>query len=970
MSYDGFTQVRTKRRLWKGAAAVVALATILNASSLQAVLTVESVGATGSTCPTGNVKLNVGSGYEYTDHSATVSVIPGTDGEHNRVTWSPASGFVVTGVCMKIGGSNGGTLKYPSPSLGQAGPYAYDISHVVLTTKPGDTPSVVPNPPLGQSCGLDIALVVDRSGSMDSGEMSQVKSAMTTFVDAFTGTPTQFSLTKFETNASVVQSFTDDFGLMKSKISGLPSSGDGNTNWDAALAKAFSTFDPRPTKSDLIVIATDGSPNRFGDPATGTFDWNLGLSNAVSRANAIKTAGTRIVVIGIGSDPTDPDYPNTDAKLQAISGSVIAPPAAIDATIDVVKTNFSDLADAMAGLAQGLCGGKILVQKQLDLDGDGSIDLDGSQPDPRLVGYTFDVSPNIPENQVTDETGSLEFSVANGTYSLTELQHSGMRLVSAECTDGDAAVGNVDLNSQTISGLSVSTDETVVCTFVNAPTDGQLKVMKQVIGGAYQASDWMLHVKSGNQDVDGSPQPGSNEGTTYSLPAGEYTISETGPNGYAASFSSGCPNGQVAVSPGQETVCTVTNTLIPEYGLTLVKSAPAMVHAGGMLTYTLTWAIGGNTPATDVVISDPLPENTSFVSADHEGTEDNGTVVWNLGTQPAGVSGSVSLTVAVAKPLANGTVLTNSACIDSEESEQVCDPAKTTVISSPSISIVKSNNVSSFTTPGKTVRYTVTVTNAKAATDAANDVVLTDVLPAGFTFQADGASTKSFALGTIEPGSSMTKSYDVVVSANQKSGTYVNTATADGSNTDSVSATSSVEVRVPAVEAASTNPDLSITKTIPVKTANPNEIITYTLTVKNTGDADAENVVVKDTLPKDLSFASYQGRSHTWKLGTLKPGATVSIQYDVRVESDAKRGTYVNVAVVSADDVKSKKATASLDVLTPAVLGAATLPVTGSGPADYAVFVIGAALIALGVYGLKRRNDSVRPAAQNFITGL
>lgn len=961
------TRPGVKRGLWKVASAAVALVTVFNVSAVSSVFSFATVGATGSVCPSGDVKYNVGSGYEYTDNSATVTVIPGTDGSKNRVTWAAASGFVVTSVCIKIGGQHGGSLQYPSASAGQAGPYAYDISHIVLKTSPGNTPPNVPNPPLGQSCGLDIGLIVDRSGSMDSSEMSLVKSAMTTFVDAFIGTPTQFSLTKFETNATVTQAFTSDLALMKSKIGALPASGDGNTNWDAALAKSFSTFDPRPTKPNLIVIATDGSPNRYGDPANSTFDWNLGLSNAVSRANTIKTAGTRIVVIGIGSDPTDPDYPNTDVKLQAISGPKMAPPATIDETVDVVKTDFPQLAAAMSNLAKGLCGGKILVQKQLDLDGDGKVDLDGTASDARLSGFTFDVdgTPSNPVAKTTTNTGALEFDVLNGTYSLNESAVMGMRLSSIECRNGQNAVGTVDLATRTVTGLAMTTDDTVTCTFVNTPSTGTLKVIKQVVGGELPAASWMLHVKHDGTDVAGSPAAGSATGTVYTLPVGTYAVSETGPAGYTASFSSACSAGTVTVTAGQQTVCTVTNTLIPEFGLTLDKQAPVTVNAGANLTYTLLWTVGGNTPLTNTVLTDPIPANTSFVAADNGGTFNNGVVTWNLGTKQPGNSGSLTVTVKVNSPLANGTDIVNTACIDALQTESVCDTTTTKVVSSPKLSITKSNNAGEFTNPGKIVRYTVVVTNAADATDSAKDVVLTDVLPAGFTFVDGGASQKSFNLGTLAPGASVSTSYDVAISADHAAGIFTNTADAKGTNTDKVNATSNVEVRIPQVIGEQTAPDLAITKKVNKTTAKPGDVVTYTVTVKSIGTEDAVNVVVTDTLPKNLSFVNFKGRSHAWKLGTLAVGKSVSIDYDVRVESDAKRGSYKNVAVATADEVGKKQANAKLEVRTPTVLGA-ELPVTGSGPMDYIAFVLGALLALLGLIGLRQRGtDDHR--SMNFI---
>ncbi len=66
----------------------------------------------------------------------------------------------------------------------------------------------VANPALGQSCGIDIALVADISSSISAGEMTSMKAALTAFATAFDGTPTVFSLTQFGTVGTVLNNFS------------------------------------------------------------------------------------------------------------------------------------------------------------------------------------------------------------------------------------------------------------------------------------------------------------------------------------------------------------------------------------------------------------------------------------------------------------------------------------------------------------------------------------------------------------------------------------------------------------------------------------------------------------------------------------------------------------------------------------------------------------------------------------------
>ncbi|MEO8349609.1 MAG: choice-of-anchor L domain-containing protein [Acidobacteriota bacterium] len=83
--------------------------------------------------------------------------------------------------------------------------------------------------------------------------------------------------------------------------------------------------------------------------------------------------------------------------------------------------------------------------------------------------------------------------------------------------------------------------------------------------------------------------------------------------------------------------------------LTISKSAPASVSPGSTLTYTITYGNTGTQNAENVVIRDPIPAGTTFVSATNGGVvSEGGVVTWNVGTVNSGVTGqTVSFTVQV-----------------------------------------------------------------------------------------------------------------------------------------------------------------------------------------------------------------------------------------------------------------------------------------------------------------------------------
>ena len=113
--------------------------------------------------------------------------------------------------------------------------------------------------------------------------------------------------------------------------------------------------------------------------------------------------------------------------------------------------------------------------------------------------------------------------------------------------------------------------------------------------------------------------------------------------------------------------------------LVLLKQADATAVApGDTVTYTLTYSNTGDGPATSVVINEPIPAGTEFVSCTGGCTTSGSPVThasWSVGTVPPGGSGSVTLTVRVLATV--GCEVCNVATISSTEqgsvpSNQVC----------------------------------------------------------------------------------------------------------------------------------------------------------------------------------------------------------------------------------------------------------------------------------------------------------
>jgi len=124
-------------------------------------------------------------------------------------------------------------------------------------------------------------------------------------------------------------------------------------------------------------------------------------------------------------------------------------------------------------------------------------------------------------------------------------------------------------------------NQSVNITIIPAPVLATLHIIKNVVntgGGTAVPSDFNLYVKTGFNNVAGSPAAGIEApGTLYSLPGSKYVVSEDVNILYAQSIGGDCNSfGMVILTAGDNKTCIITNTFIPAVVPVIVPPPPVV----------------------------------------------------------------------------------------------------------------------------------------------------------------------------------------------------------------------------------------------------------------------------------------------------------------------------------------------------------------------------------------------------------
>ncbi|MDR3659182.1 MAG: hypothetical protein P4L86_01980, partial [Mycobacterium sp.] len=370
---------------------------------------------------------------------------------------------------------------------------------------------------------------------------------------------------------------------------------------------------------------------------------------------------------------------------------------------------------------------------------------------------------------------------------------------------------------------------------------------------------------------------------------------------------------------------TVPTTQNP--GLEIVKSSTttSVSTVGTVVPYTFTVTNSGNVTLTGVNVTDlPIspagaltsgPSCTGLTSPSASCTSSTSTTLFP--GQVATFTGTYTVTQA---DLDNGSISDTSKTTgtnpESLGGSTTADSNEVTITAaqSPSISVVKTANVTTVSAVGQVVTYTFTVTNTGNVTLSNVDVTDAQASPSlDSSLGPITCTTGTPGSITLAPAATDTCTADYTVTqADLTNGSLADTVTVVGDPPNELP---------PVTDASSLS--LTVTSVSVVKAASPDGGVTagsttpivYTLTVKNNGTATTTDpIVVTDTAPTGTTLVSGSPAcatggpptctvavgstgTITWTIPAgVAPGASYTLIYSVTANASDATGTITNTA--------------------------------------------------------------------------
>ncbi len=339
-------------------------------------------------------------------------------------------------------------------------------------------------------------------------------------------------------------------------------------------------------------------------------------------------------------------------------------------------------------------------------------------------------------------------------------------------------------------------------------------------------------------------------------------------------FATGVGSNSVVTPINRPPKLVLTKSVVPASGTQVVP--------GNTLAYTLLLQNTTPSQATSIVVTDNVPANSTLVtnSCAINGTPfacSGSSVTFNVGTLAGYGTATLTFQVTANTPAAAGDfTITNAASFTcsgvggctSGTSNSVSNPLRAT----PAVTISKAQSVSPAAdsngriTPGSTITYQMTVNNPLGAVPATG-VVARDVVPTGTTYVSCATSlgscsqtggTVTYTIGAMAPNTTVTLTLVVTVDNPAEDGGTISNIASVSADTNITGVTYTVYSNLVSYQITAA-PVISITKSAnPASgsTVRTDDVIIYTLVVRNTGDANTNSAFVQDAIPAGTTYVA------------------------------------------------------------------------------------------------------------------